>query len=243
MNSKFSYQDLDEWIRSYINGTLSQEEIDKLWSELIRNPEFMEYFRTSVNMYAVAREENHASEAANQFFNKSVWPRLMAAAVLIVAVAAGTFLWYQQQVISEVPRAVDRIEIDIMRSTAEVPTGDEQPLQQALMLIAEQQIDEAVNLLDSLSEKSENAELMTEASLTKAVIDYNDSRFQEARQTFKEILEYEVISNGQKERVHWYLAQTLIQLQEYDQAREHADRVVDMDGAYYRAASQMLEQF
>lgn len=245
MKSKLSYEDLDEQIRLYINGALSQEQIDELWTELIRHPEYMEYFRASVNLHAVAREEESADALIQQHQEDTtnVWPRLFIAAMLMISIAAGAFLWFQQQQVSGGPEAIDRIEIDIMRSTAQVPDEEEGSLQQALTLVADEQTDQAATLLDSLRERGGSQEVKTEATLTKAVIAYNQQQYTESRELFEEMLEEGSLNESQKERVHWYLTQSLIRLGEYDLARDHAEYVVQMDGSYYRTASSLLEQF
>lgn len=243
MRSRYNYSDLDEQIRHYINGTLTQEEIDQLWAELLRQPEYLEYFKTSVNLHAVAKEEQVANLPAKQEPGQNPWVRLMAAAVLLIAMAAGFFLWYDQQSVQVVPEAIDRIELDIMRSAAEVPEQDQQPLQQALMMVADEQTDQARKFLDSLRSAAHSGELKIETVITRAVIDYNEGHYAHAGELFEQVLNRPDLSPGQRERAHWYLAQALLRLEEYEQARQHAETVRDIDGAYYRAARRLLDQY
>lgn len=243
MRSRYNFSDLDEQIRQYINGTLTQEEIDQLWAELIREPEYLEYFKTSVNLHAVAREEQVTEQSDKQESGYNPWIRLTAAAVLLVVMAAGIFLWYLQPSAPVTPEAIDRIELDIMRSAAEVPEQDQQPLQQALMMVADEQTSQARQFLDSLYTVAHSGELKTEAAITRAVIDYNEGHYTQARELFEQVLDRPDLSPGQRERAHWYLAQALLQLEEHSQARQHAGIVRDIDGAYYRAARQILDQY
>jgi len=49
--------DRDIYIRieRYIKGELSQDEIDSLWIEFIRDPDMFNYFETYVNLIALSK--------------------------------------------------------------------------------------------------------------------------------------------------------------------------------------------
>ncbi|HKK45832.1 MAG TPA: hypothetical protein VJ964_09935 [Balneolaceae bacterium] len=56
-------KDLEEKIDLYINGQLSQEEVDELWVELIQDDYLIDYLKTVANTKAVI--ESGRSKAKN----------------------------------------------------------------------------------------------------------------------------------------------------------------------------------
>jgi hypothetical protein len=50
-----SNTDLQLRIEQFIEGTLSKEEVDALWSELIDKPEYREYLETLTNLINLRR--------------------------------------------------------------------------------------------------------------------------------------------------------------------------------------------
>lgn len=240
MRSRIDYTELDEKIRRYVNGSLSQQEIDELWVDVLMDPEALDYLKASINLHSIAAEQQH--EAAPVYQLGTVY-KFVAAAVLIIGLMAGSFLWFQQQSVPAAPQAVDRIELDIMRSAIDQLPSDQQNLQSALALAVEDNRTGAFAILDSLRSDADLQKVQIEATITKGILKYNESNFKEASELFEYTLAYNNLSVSQKERSLWYLTQCYLQDEKYDEARELARRVEDLDGSYYRAAQNLLQQF
>ena len=45
-------------IDSYIRGRLNQQEIDELWMEFLKEPEWYKFFETEVHLRSIARKFN-----------------------------------------------------------------------------------------------------------------------------------------------------------------------------------------
>lgn len=53
---------MQENIQRYIRGELSPGEIDQLWIEFIRDPEWYDYFLTELHLVAIFESEKQHSE-------------------------------------------------------------------------------------------------------------------------------------------------------------------------------------
>lgn len=55
-------RDLERRIDLYINGKLSEEEVDTLWAELIQNEYYFDYAKSVANIKAVIESERKTHE-------------------------------------------------------------------------------------------------------------------------------------------------------------------------------------
>ena len=245
MKSKTDYTALNEKIQHYLSGSLSQEEIDELWVEAIKDPEVMEYLKTSVNLHGIAAEEEETQvEDKPAIYRIGTWSGYVAAAVVIIGLLAGSFIWYQQQqAIPATPEAVDRIELDIMRSAIDELPADRQNLQSALSYAVQDNEETAFTILDSLRTDADLDEVRIEATLTKGILLYNSGDYEGAAALFETNIAFDQLSDSQRERSRWYLSQCYLRMEKFDDAYELAGKVIELDGSYYRAARQLLDQF
>lgn len=57
MNNELANRiEIQERIEQYIQGELSEEEIDELWVTFLESPEWFDYFTTLLNLYSIGRE-------------------------------------------------------------------------------------------------------------------------------------------------------------------------------------------
>ena len=57
MIESFSQNKLEEKIDRYVNGQLSQEEVDELWAELIQDGYHLDYLKTVANLKEVVKKK------------------------------------------------------------------------------------------------------------------------------------------------------------------------------------------
>ncbi|MEX0648901.1 MAG: hypothetical protein WEA56_11155 [Balneolaceae bacterium] len=60
-------KDIEERIVRYVNGNLSEMEIDKLWSDLIRDGHYLDYLKTIANLQRTHKKRESGYTA---MFNK-----------------------------------------------------------------------------------------------------------------------------------------------------------------------------
>lgn len=55
MNETESTIEIQKRIEQYIQGRLSDEEVDELWVLFLESPEWFEYFTTLLNLYSIGK--------------------------------------------------------------------------------------------------------------------------------------------------------------------------------------------
>lgn len=58
---KPAHNDIEKKITRYINGGLSEDEIDELWAEMVQDKHYMNYLKTLVNLKRIIEEKDHSS--------------------------------------------------------------------------------------------------------------------------------------------------------------------------------------
>ena len=48
--------DIQKRIQAYINGNLSQQQIDELWIEFLKDPDWYDYFITELHLIALGKK-------------------------------------------------------------------------------------------------------------------------------------------------------------------------------------------
>lgn len=57
---KADHAQVNEKIIRYVNGRLSEDEIEELWAEIIRDEYYMNYLKTIVNLKKVIEEKDRS---------------------------------------------------------------------------------------------------------------------------------------------------------------------------------------
>jgi outer membrane PBP1 activator LpoA protein len=106
-------------------------------------------------------------------------------------------------------------------------------------------VETAFDTLEELAAADLTEKQRVDLDMVRGAIEYNSDQFQEALQTFNNVLSYSnesEITSLTLEKATWYLANTQLQLGMTDQAKVNMQRVVDMDGSFSRVAQQKLER-
>lgn len=248
-----SSQNIKLLIHNFVEGELTEVQTDTLWAHLLGNTDDFEYMQTLATLKKMGAEGRFAKSASDhedtpaQIFalgqNNHIYTYakqyLAAAAILIMSLAV------LFNVISGEETAADfspiaMIEYDIERSAEELTTFDSS-LQRAVSQSSFGNLDAALITLGQ-AEKLAAGDLsrQTELGLVKGSILYNSGKYAEAATIFSDVKEtgYDKLS---LEKSTWYLANTQIQLNDLDAARENIRKVVEMDGSFSRVATKALE--
>ncbi len=239
-------------IHEYLEGNLTESEIENLWAELLGRPEELEYLETMSSLKSMGRNGafdsidetpiysmNKKSEQDHAGIFSSVRPYLVAASILIAGMLVLYTAFPPANFTSEIsPIAV--IEYDIERS-AEVVTQFEHYLQQAVSFSASGHLNTAVSTLESAKELDLSGEQIIELEIVRGTIYYNSGDYTNASLIFTEINNMSGVDRLNLEKSLWYLANTQLQLDQIDDAKVNMQRVIELDGAFSRTANNMLQ--
>ncbi len=234
---------IQERIDAYRAGTLSDKEIEQLWMELIEYPEQMEYLINSVNLEELAAgietEQDTVQERATIYQFMSAASRIAAVFLVVIGVLSMVYLFGSEYVFD--PKPVSQIELNSFRSSS-IPTEVfDYELQRAINLASVEQYNLAIEKLNELEkhELSTNQEILL--GLNKGSVLYNNEDFSGAEEIFLSILaNHDDMHVLTEEQVHWYLANTYMQMEQEERAQKHFQQTYDLNGAYRRQAARFL---
>lgn len=245
--------DIERKIDLYVNGRLDQIQIDALWVELIENPSYYEYLKTSAALRSMfSKQELSTSVGSVQTGDNSVskvytlptaWKKYAAAAVILIA--TGTTVIYLQNSSSNgvsITGPLDSLELIVYRSTDSNVTTDSVPeLREAVNLALTGNTSSAIILLTTLLENTNTPEIQAEALLNIGIIEYNNDDFNAALQSLKRASALEVSDRLLLERIIWNLSHAQMAVGDNQSARESVLKVIEFDGAHSRMAQNYLK--
>lgn len=246
---------IKERIHDFIDGNLSPEEVDQLWSELIARPDALDYLQTLATLKKMGAEGKFdhlydaepnvipisaaKKETTSTTFYKKFKPYIAAAMVIIIGFAILFNLMTDvQQTQDAAP--ISMIEYEIERS-ADNQTMLDNYLQEAVSLATSGNLEAAYAQIDEASSLELTTQQSIDLRMVKGAIQYNTKNYSEALETFQTINGTEGIGLMNLEKGTWYLANTQLQLGMRDEAIESMEIVIELDGSFSRVAKNKLE--
>ncbi len=239
MNTQTNHLDLEDRIDLYVRGTLNQKQIDDLWVEVIQFG-YLDYMKTA----ATVRKLSVGKDVIPIPMRSPSRMRLVAsAAAAAVIIGVGTSLYFLASPTGTSKfMPLEQIEFNLMRSgTIPTETFDMQ-LRDITIMAVEGQEGLAEQALIALLATDLDVSQQVEVRLNLAALAYNRGDFAPALVRFDEIRSLNGVDPIQMERTEWYTANALIQSGRLDEANIHLARVIDMNGAFGRAAQSALDQ-
>ncbi len=243
---------IQEKIDAYRSGKLSEEEVDLLWAELIEDPDQLEYLINSVNLEAIASDKDIAqftsgaqmkptSSKRFRFYRLSGRTMRIAAVFLVLTgILSMIYLFGSDYVFEPEPIAV--IELDSYRSST-IPTAVfDYQIQRAINYASLEQYDLALENIQEINPEYLSEEQKISLAINKGSIYYNRGNYAAAKNIFQEILDRseEEMHVLTKEKIHWFLGNTYLHLEEEDLAMIHIQKTYELNGAYRRLAKRYL---
>jgi tetratricopeptide (TPR) repeat protein len=243
--------EIERKIDLYINGRLTQPQIDNLWVEMIEYPEMLSYLKTSASIKELVRGTQGAINTNSISATVPVSPfktignlrPFMAAALLLIAIGVGS-LYYMSSSEAETNRVygpLETLELIAYRS-ATTPEVDEarRQLIDAVDLALSGSTTSALQILVQIIQSDSTDELKAEATLNKGIIEYNLGEFAEAIVSFKQGLSLNDSNPQLYERAMWNLSHAHMAVGNTDEAKASLQLVIELNGAHSRAARNYL---
>ena len=250
MKNKEKYL-IEARIDAYRRGELSDEQIDKLWEELIEFPENLDYLKNSVNLEKLAAEQidsdfaNTAPRDRSQkgkavLYNLSAtWGKVAATLLVIAGILSVVYLFGSDYIFE--PQPMNEIELDTYRSST-IPSAEfDRQIQEAINLASLEEYDEALLKLKKVKQNDLTNEQSISLKINKGSIHYNRGDYPEALDVFHSILDKDYdLHILTREKVHWFLGNTYLQLDQEETAQHHIKKTYELNGAYRRLAERYM---
>jgi len=234
-------KDLERKIDLYINGKLSSEQVDELWSELIQDEYYLDYAKSVANLKAVIESERKSREATPTYQLRRVATYGVAAAIALIIGVVGVLNFNSSNSGVNGLEAVNWIEYDTYRSSNDSPAiTNNEVIKAAIRLANDGNTEEAIQLLEAEIASEIDVNTIAELSLSLGSIQYNYGDYANALQNFERVIAQENINTLILEKGYWYLANTQIQLDNLNDAEINLQKTLDIDGQYSRVAERYL---
>ncbi|MCH8556737.1 MAG: hypothetical protein LAT84_02890 [Balneolia bacterium] len=250
-------------IEEYLSGSLSEEQTDMLWAELLSDGDAMDYLQTMSAMKKLAGNgeftvENPLSEIDFDYDKSAfetpdsesdklagsitygnggfTWKWIAAALVMIMAAAGISYMVLQESTNGQTG-PIAMIEYDIFRSA-----GDELALMPSLddviMLSASGEHEQALGVLGEIRAES-GLENDPQLAILEGSLHFNAGEFEMALSVFSSI-DRSVLSSREYEEVLWYKANANVHAGQTLEATNTLQQIIQMDGSYSRVAKNLL---
>ena len=227
---------IEKRIDQYVNGELSQQEIDDLWAEMIQQEEYIEYLKTSANLKDMIADEQPSSGKKRGFLFAA------AAAVVLLLAVAGVFKF---NYFNNTPRfkPVKTLDLGYKRSPeTNSASKHKKIIRHALDLYKEQKFDKAVGFLKSNLDKATNVDWIAMLDITIGTLYYNNDQFNKATYYFKDVVQRrEKVKQVKLDKAYWYLGNAYFQLGMNKKATTAMEKAYEINGAYSRVAKSYLD--
>lgn len=232
--------ELEEQIERYVNGELNQDEVDILWTRLICEPYYAEYLKTVANVSHIVNSSKVHKLETEEIRSTGMWYAFAATVILVIGLMS-TILLYKDASMNQFD-ALANLEMHNVRSTTISADEVEAGIQHGIGLAVTGNTEQAITHLSQLHDKVSREDIKSDIMLNIGIIQYNSSKFEEAKSTFQSITENSADDKLMLEKALWYQANTYLKLGSVDEAKVIINQVHDIDGAYRRIAATYLSQ-
>lgn len=255
MNEQEKIQVLEK-IEQYIQGELSQGEIDDLWILFIQNPEWYDWFETELHLRSLikkgkkptfydAADEQPSGSAQSIIKGYRGWIYAAAAAV-ILAIGLQFFSFEQDEPIQSFALAEieqsNLIGADVLRSGDSTAENLNVSVNNAIAAAYDGETAEAIEQFQDLLNEPLNNQEQARIEMNLGILFYNSGDYESARNHFQSITGMENIEDYQKEKSWWFLGNTLLNLDEPRAAREAIFNAYSMNGGFQSQARSLLKK-
>ena len=236
-------KDLERQIDLYVNGKLTDEQVDELWAELIQDEYYLDYTKSVANLKVVI-EQNRKNNASAPVHSLRKYISYGAAAAVALIIGVMGILNYSSNNLNTTDlEALTWMDYGTVRNpeaSADILT-DNEIIRRAISLTNDGNTDEAIDLLKDELSKVSSATDIAEISLTLGSIQYNYGNYSEALISFRQVVNQENIDTKILEKGWYYLGNTFIQLDKLDDAKLAFEKTIDIDQQYSRVAQRYLD--
>jgi hypothetical protein len=233
VNTQSHILDLEDRIDLYVKGVLSQNQIDDLWVDVIQN-DYLDYMKTAATVRKLSVGKN---VTPIPLFQRERTRRFTAAAAAAVVIGIGTSLYYLSG--SETAPGFSplaKIEYSLLRSSKTANEAFDAKLQDITVMALQGDATRAEAELTLLAQSDLTEAQRSSVTLSLAALNYNRGDDATALAGFQSILDQPSQEDAIREKAAWYAANTLIRMNRFDDADRYLQLVIQLDGAYKRAA-------
>lgn len=240
---------IEERIQAYLDGKLNEEEINALWAEFLKNPEWLDHLEINAHLKEVFQDKMNSEKSAkvhtlHPVSKYSKWVAALAA-VILLTIAINLFGPSDHPTMISSIDQINMLEmetVEVTRNEAEELTGADSLLFYAYDASVRSNTDHARYLYDQIDNRYPESIDAAKARLNKGILSYNNRDYEEAIAYFWASLEIGHNDEYVQEKAHWYLANAYINEGLLEDARIQALEAYNKNGVYRTGAYHLLRK-
>lgn len=234
--------ELEKKIDAYIKGNLSGEEVEQLWVELIKKPEYISLLETEIDVARIYQAKKQEKTPG-----KNLWRWIAVAATVVLLVISINFFstdaqmplreWTQHSInLSE-----NLSSAPVTRSATDISTSDSL-LNAGFKAAIEGNTEKAISIFEGMLTEYEDPPLRAKIHLNLGILKYNTGDYASSIQNFKQTLSAAADGSPMAERAYWYMGNALINNEQLKQAHEAVKKVYTSGEIYKTEAFKLLKR-
>ncbi len=243
-------------IEKYINGELSQPEIDDLWVEFLQNPEYYRLFETELHLKSLIKEgvkpnfthddDSEVNEpAVSYLYSYKIWA-IAAAAALLITIGLQFFAMDEQQTRQQwAITSIDKTEMlgaDLYRSDEHDAAILDIAINEALALAYDDETILAIERFREMQTLSPTQQQRIRIEMNLGILLYNITAYESAAVHFQSVTEIEEADDNFIEKSYWFLGNAYLNMGNMTNAREAVFEVYTMNGRFQDPALTLLKK-
>jgi tetratricopeptide (TPR) repeat protein len=246
MNSHTRDIELEERIDAYIRGELTEEQVDELWVELLKKPEYMDLLETEIDLARLYRAGKNSKNKQRRSESIVYWKWVAAAAVALLVVYINFFGSSNDESIREWTQGpinlLDNMaSAEITRSDANIPSADS-VLNTAFKAAINGDTKEAANIYEMILEQKQDSILRSKASFNLGILQYNAKDYGDSINHLREALAADQSDSLITERAYWYMGNALANIGDFSNARVAIQKAYTMGRIYQEDAFKLQKR-
>ncbi len=240
--------EISKRIDAYIRGNLSKNEIDELWLLFLKNPYYYELFETELHLRNLTQKNKHSGskiiEKRDSRTNIKQWVMAAAATVIVVLTIQFYFLDSTPDIDTLALNSISYNEMaagDAERSDDDFVINFETEMNRAMAAAYMLKKDESIEMFRELKGSVVNESQRVRIALNLAILYYNSSEFELARDSFITVTHSNAVDEIYVERAWWFLANTYLKMNDQERAMEAILKVKLLNGNNRDLASTLLD--
>lgn len=246
-------------IDAYLKGALSNEEINELWVNLLKHPQYLDYLETEAAIKDICLDKlsdksggdtkERAEEPSKRWISNGnpgilIGGALAATLALLISLM---FLLQEPGTQSASELAINDIPAMQMESPATTRSNEEDntPLDslisQGLQAAFDNNISKAKRIYEKIIRQYDSEPSVAMAFLNLGIINYNLGEYTAAIDNFKSALSVPGVTMLVSEKAYWYMGNAYLNVNRWEEARNAVYNAYVEQGVFRKPAKNLLE--
>jgi len=234
---------LERSIDAYLKGQLSEEEVQELWIQLMKQPEYISMLQTEVDVARI-----YKSEAKNKPIPLYYWKWIAsAAAIILLVVSINVLSDNEQKSIDEwsqefIVLADNLSSAEVKRSSTNTLDTADSLLNTGFKAAVSGQHQTAMAIFEKIIAQYDSDGPVSKAHLNLGILKYNAGDFEGSIDNFKNAISTTGGDSLLIEQSYWYLGNALINTDQLQKAREAVEHAHEIGNIYKNEAFKLLKR-